>query len=1011
MSLFFKVFKANKIIVLPVLLSISIIITTCSALIFIKKTKQTSGNANSSSNIITEIAPVQKNVPKSFKAISLTPEIDFLTTPVNQTTAINEAKVIIDEIITNRFNAINLTVNYKNGFIFDTDQQRSIIGDLLSYIYAYGKQNNLQIITTIDVGNMCEGKNISEADIVAICNVLSSKNLTSNSDMLIIKNCIFIDNNQFTSETISRNNAALKRFYMAATESNPALFVGFETGLTDFETVSVMEKSWLDGEYADFISIYNPLSTESTPVNFEQYLQNYINLFGTEKLFLKLAYEKLGTKEGNWAITDQIVQQLMKSDALGVNGVTIGSFASFANDKTESKKAVIKYLGSELSHEYVLKQLSITSPERKSFTTTDKSIILSGASDPEFSLTLNGKELERNELGYFSTDLNLNAGLNTFTIQHKGETQTYKITYTKTIIKDFYPTTTLSLPSESVLLLTCTALSKSTVTASLGKQSVKLTESQIVDSNGIINEEYSNYTGKITLPTVYENTVVGKVSFTAKSDFGTSTKQSGNITVEKLIMPDVSSSNSSSSNTSSAVSSNSPTSSTGSSNDGSSSNNSSADSSSAGSSSNSSSSGAPSGGNAWVFPTGGNYVNVGNSLIGEVIINQAETFNYNDTSDYSRPTNNYLPKGTVDYCGKPTSSSGGGLLTWRYGKMLYTLTSSAGANIKTYQGTLPDHNTLNVANVSDSGKYTEITLDVLWKAPFLFDLKPQKYTNEGINRDYTISSATYDHVDITFCYTTLITGTVDIPTDNPIFSKAEWIKNTSDFTLRLHLKKVGKFYGWNANYNEKGQLVFSFLNPAKITSSQNEYGYRLDGITVAIDVGHGGNDSGASGSNKNYPEAKLNLILAQKLKAQLESIGANVVMTRYDNNSNPTSYQRMETVRNAKANYAIAIHRNSSDSTSPRGFISYHFNAFTADAAKIIYNATESANLYDKSKWSGTKWHYFYTSRTTDCPVVLTENGFMTNEDEYTDMINDDFNTQCAKALTQGIVNYFVSIQ
>ena len=80
-----------------------------------------------------------------------------------------------------------------------------------------------------------------------------------------------------------------------------------------------------------------------------------------------------------------------------------------------------------------------------------------------------------------------------------------------------------------------------------------------------------------------------------------------------------------------------------------------------------------------------------------------------------------------------------------------------------------------------------------------------------------------------------------------------------------------------------------------------------------------------------------------------------------------------------------------------------------------IYNSSNpfhgDGKLYKKTKWSGVKWHYFYTARQTDCPVVLTENGFITNAEEYSDMIRDDFNNECAKALTKGIVDYFVSVQ
>jgi hypothetical protein len=49
--------------------------------------------------------------------------------------------------------------------------------------------------------------------------------------------------------------------------------------------------------------------------------------------------------------------------------------------------------------------------------------------------------------------------------------------------------------------------------------------------------------------------------------------------------------------------------------------------------------------------------------------------------------------------------------------------------------------------------------------------------------------------------------------NNPLFSSAQIIKNKNDCTLRLHLKNKGKFYGWSAEYDETGRLVFKFLHP------------------------------------------------------------------------------------------------------------------------------------------------------------------------------------------------------
>ncbi len=1003
--------KVNLELVIPILLVISIIISSASvAISLLGKPDSLSkpiDNPSSVPTVSTPPKPVEKLPVTSFNSISLIPGEDFLIDEVSAADAIDRSKALLDNIKADGFDSVELTLNYKDGLLFSTQGYSAPVGDLLKEFYSYAKRQSLTVITAIDVRALTQKSIADENDIERICAVLSDKNIGEYSDMLLLKNCYILpediaeeehtfgDDNDANEQYLnSRLNEIVKRFYFAAARADGTLYTGIEINEAAAPQSAVFDaKTWYSEGFSDFVVIFDPYSTELDEVNFTSYFENWKTQLDTQSdIYCKLDYSKIGSDEKGWEMTDQIIRQLTTLGTLEVEGFIIDGWHEYSNDTTESREAVKKYLKDLITDSYILRELTISKPEKKTFTTAENTVLLSGASDPEFKLTLNGEEIERTELGYFSTDLKLADGLNTFEIEHKGVTEVYKITYKRTIIKSLSPSKKQTLPSQSILLISCIAISNSKVTATLGDIEVTLTEEPIWDANGQPSGEYSNYTGRITLPTVYDQDLsYGKISFTAKSQYGTETEKGGNIVVlkEDRPAPPSSSESPSSSNPSNVTSS-------------------------GNTSSGSTSTNAPSGGGAWVKPSSGKYVDVGTTYIAEVVNWQAETFSSTDDSDYSRPTNNYLPKGTLDYCSSGNvASSGGAMKIMRYGNMLYTTSSKGVSVLNVYKGTLPDHNTVGVGGVSNTGRHTQITLDVMWKAPFRLDIKPQTYRNESAgNRDYTITSATFDHIDITFCYTTLVSGEVVIPESDPVFKKAEWIKNESDYTLRLHLKKTGVFYGWSAEYNANGQLVFSFLNPAKVTvDTSNDYGYRLDGVVVAIDVGHGGNDVGAVGSHGKYNESQLNLILAEKLKLELEALGASVYMTRYDNNTNPSSEERMRLLRDVKADYCIAIHRNASDSSSPRAFNSYHFNAFSADAAKKIYAATEKADLYKVSKWSGTKWHYFYTCRQTDCPVVLTENGFITNADEYSQMIRDDFNNDCAKALTQGIVDYFVSVQ
>lgn len=390
-------------------------------------------------------------------------------------------------------------------------------------------------------------------------------------------------------------------------------------------------------------------------------------------------------------------------------------------------------------------------------------------------------------------------------------------------------------------------------------------------------------------------------------------------------------------------------------------------------------------------------------MLAEITAPFAETFNGNTTDDYSHPTNSYLPKGTVDYCNGGTiinASANTSYKTLNFGKRVYE------DAVTVYEGNLPEHNALHILDQKETERYTTIVLSSIFKAPFTFEIKNQSYKNAAI-RDYTFSSATFSYIDINFCYSNELTGSLDFM-QNPIFKGYKIIEKQDSYVLRLYLRKTGKFYGWSAEYDEYGNLCFSFLKPAKIKSAQNEYGVSLKGVTVFIDVGHGGDDAGAVSANGKFTEANLNLKLALMLRDELESIGATVKMSRTtDETLDPI--KRIERYKEAKADLCISIHRNYSPSYKVSAFNTYHFNPFTKTAADLIYESTE--HLYTKTEHSGVKWHYFYMSRLTDCPTVLTENGYISSSSELLKIIDDDFNRECAKALTNGITDYFIGIQ
>ena len=433
-------------------------------------------------------------------------------------------------------------------------------------------------------------------------------------------------------------------------------------------------------------------------------------------------------------------------------------------------------------------------------------------------------------------------------------------------------------------------------------------------------------------------------------------------------------------------------------------------------------------------PTGGRYMNVGSGYIAEIVGETAETFDGNVSAaslkngsvDWSRPTNNYLPCGTVDYSSpNPVIYESGSVkneyVTLRAGYRVYKQTrDKPNTGYKTitkqYIGTLPDHNEIKAAVIENGDTHTVLTVNTDWKAPFYFDLLPQAYANPS-TQNYNVSSVTFRYIDITFCYATVFEGEIAIPEDNPLFERAEVIKNMNaggtavrDYTLRLFLKKQGAFYGWDCAYNKDGQLVFTFLNPRKITAADNEYGFNLNGAKILIDVGHGGRDGGAAGLGSfanSYCEKIANLNLAKKIEAELVKTGAKVIMTRTGDTTSST-FDKISILKREKPDYCIAVHHNSSVNGGAKGFGAYYSNAFSKKPSEFVLAQTKATPLYSDFIFN---WHYYFMCRITTCPVVLTENGFMSNSSDFSIIRNDAKNTEKAKAITRGIVDHFRSIQ
>lgn len=144
------------------------------------------------------------------------------------------------------------------------------------------------------------------------------------------------------------------------------------------------------------------------------------------------------------------------------------------------------------------------------------------------------------------------------------------------------------------------------------------------------------------------------------------------------------------------------------------------------------------------------------------------------------------------------------------------------------------------------------------------------------------------------------------------------------------------------------------------TMSVDEFSrHATGGMTICLDPGHGGNDSGATAFGAK--ESDLTLKIAQYCKEELSKYDVNVVMTRttdtrLSEEAAMDLKNRVEVAKKAGASYFISIHINSAANSAAKGAEVYYPNTSGnknlssngQNLAKAIQSQLAALGLYDR---------------------------------------------------------------
>ncbi|XJZ26976.1 N-acetylmuramoyl-L-alanine amidase [Bacillota bacterium Lsc_1132] len=261
------------------------------------------------------------------------------------------------------------------------------------------------------------------------------------------------------------------------------------------------------------------------------------------------------------------------------------------------------------------------------------------------------------------------------------------------------------------------------------------------------------------------------------------------------------------------------------------------------------------------------------------------------------------------------------------------------------------------------------------------------------------------------------------------------LANYFDIYYRVHIESYG-WLGWTKNGMNAGSVGLSKrieaieikLVPKGLGESVNtEMAFKQQilkqPLKVFLDPGHGGSDPGATSGV--YHEADLNLAVAKKVQSLLLTRGYTVYMSR-NTDTFVSLLNRSQMANDLHADIFVSIHTNSTgtETTSANGIESYYYqydpgypskiNAGTDTNPDRIAKSVALANLirknlveYSGANDRGTAGETFSVVRESAMPATLLELGFINNYTERQKLFTDYYQNTLAKAIADGIDEYF----
>lgn len=305
-----------------------------------------------------------------------------------------------------------------------------------------------------------------------------------------------------------------------------------------------------------------------------------------------------------------------------------------------------------------------------------------------------------------------------------------------------------------------------------------------------------------------------------------------------------------------------------------------------------------------------------------------------------------------------------------------------------------------------------------------------KITNFNIKKQdgvYAITKFNYNSIESKILSAFIFSEKFGLIEEKFLIDKPKVVKDKIDFMVnsyskdnefKFSLQRDGEFilegdFGKETSYSftpEKegiyrvNLIICKGNNHEEVLKSYLNFEVK-DKYVVVLDAGHGGVELGAKGVD-DILEKNINLSICNYVTEMLKDEEKIEVKNTRINDIKIDLSDRVKICSFLNGDIFLSVHQNAFDNNSVNGIETYYYlkENFSKELCENIQNnLVKETNAFDR----GIKNSNFVVLRENIIPSVLIECGFITNDNEFKKLIDEDYQKNISKGIIESINSFF----